>query len=262
MVRQREDAADLPGRRGAQLDPAAREDVREPDLRLALPLAHPGVRHGDRLSLAPVHLQREEPPPPGHHGRRAVPRLRGTVRPLPGVRRWGDPRAAVAEPALADVVPRGAVLLAPRHALLPSTAQPLALAVAVSLLGGIWGSRPSTSAGSWVCCRSSWPAWWWRTVTWSGCAARERGGSAWPSSLPASSSPRGSSGASSTEWLYYRTSYGDLNESWISGMAIRALLLACPWPWRGGPRLGATARRGSPASGPGASSSTSSTASS
>jgi len=30
----------------------------------------------------------------------------------------------------------------------------------------------------------------------------------------------------STEWLYYRTAYGDLHETWLSGTAIRGLLLA------------------------------------
>ena len=132
------------------------------------------------------------------------------------------------------------------------TAQPLALAVAVSLLGGILGietfdlSRvmgllPFFVAGLVVEDRH---------LEWLRSTGARRIDAGRPR-CRRPRSPRGIEWGISTEWLYYRTSYGDLNESWISGMAIRALLLllssalalaALAWvPRRGGwfARLGA-----------------------
>ena len=145
--------------------------------------------------------------------------------PCSGCTSAGRPSSAVAQPALADVVPHRAVLLAAGDPVLPAHRLPLPLAVAISLVGGVVGietfdlSRvigllPFFVAGLLVEERH---------LAWLRRAGAR--GSRWPSSPPASLVTPWVEWGISTEWLYYRTAYADLSESWSRASAIRALLL-------------------------------------
>ena len=139
-----------------------------------------------------------------------VPDLRVRARPVPRLRRRRDPPAALREPALADVVPRGPVLLAAPDARLPPAP------------GGrrrrrrgrrpAWSrdcgrATPSTSRASSACCRSScsvctprltgWPASSTPVVAGSpsSCSSRSASSRSGPTGWPA---PSGSTTARST----------------------------------------------------------------
>ena len=82
------------------------------DLRLPLLLAHPGVRDRHRLPVEVVRVHPAADVVAGHDRRAALRDLRGSLRVVPPRGRWRGVRAVVGQPALADVVPRRAVLLA------------------------------------------------------------------------------------------------------------------------------------------------------
>ena len=122
VVRQRQDGAGHAGRARSRVDAAAAgpegrrqhdsDDGRHLALQLPLLLAHPGVRHRHRLPVALLRVQPSPDVEPVHHRRGALRDLRGRLRALPARGRRGRLRAAVGQPALADVVPRRDVLLA------------------------------------------------------------------------------------------------------------------------------------------------------
>ena len=119
VARQRQDGVGDPRGPRSRVDAAALGWRQRGRVRRALRLARPGVRVRDRLPVPVLRLHDDPDVAAGPHGRGAVPHLRVPARAVPGLRRRRDARAPLREPALADVVPRGAVLLAADDAGVP-----------------------------------------------------------------------------------------------------------------------------------------------
>src|SRR4051812_43763027 len=122
VLRQREVAAGDAGGGGPLVDVAAgRLDV-QPGVRVPVRVPRAGVRGGDRLLVPRLHVLACEPAQADDHGRRAVRRVRDAAGGVPHGGGWRGPRPAVPEPALAAVVPHGAVPVAAGHSPAPAGA--------------------------------------------------------------------------------------------------------------------------------------------
>ena len=222
------------GRRRSQLDAAAGDRGDRPGLRLALPLAHAGLRAGHRLPRPDASPTR----------RRNLRRLMTTVvvpylvfeglfAAFRVVRRRRDAREAVAQPALADVVPRRAVrsggCSTPALRRLPWA---FPVTVAVSLLGGL-GERglprrqPDPGAAAVLRRRGCWS----RTghLEWLRSRGRaRRAATVGPGRRRRPDSVRGVGAWPAPSGSTTSTAYGDLHGD-VAVTGRRSV--ACCWPW-------------------------------